>query len=244
MTTGIVIPAHMGSTRFPGKPLALVGGKPLLSYAVDAARESGLPWCVATSDHDVEDWCIVNIPLSESKECNIFVTEQCTNGTERAAIVNKYAKWDRVIVLQCDEPDVTGDQLRYLSTLTSPCTMVTWPDVCDWGNMNTVFAAGLPDEFSGETSRVAMYFRRGVSEEADCYYRHVGVYLYDSNLLSDYLQTSPTPAEQNESLEQLRTMALGYAWLMMTIPGPLRSVNVPADVEKFTEDARLPVSQS
>lgn len=217
----------MGSTRFPGKPLAIVGGKPLLQYAVDAARESGLPFTVASQDWLISNWCYTNgIPHAS--------TSDARNGTERAAIVNQAIKWDRVIILQCDEPDVTGKDLKRLDDYEDPCTVQTAMSERDWENLNSVAVLG-----GGGDCSVAMRFVRGVAaeeEEREGISRHVGVYFYARYMLDEYLRHPPTRAEESRSLEQLRTMALGYAWNLKTIPGPLRSVNVPEDVNQFKED--------
>lgn len=251
MTTGIVIPAHLGSTRFPGKPLALVGGKPLLSYAVEAARASGLPWCVATSDHEIAAWFISTYCIDKKRTfCTwwendppnggFVLTPECRNGTERAAHANSKLNWDRVIVLQCDEPDVDGHLLAWFAQWDGPCTVSCDMQESDWDNPNSVAVAIKDDDCD-----VALYFVRGATRPTKHYIRrHVGLYVYDSHMLEDYLRHPQTPTEEAESLEQLRTMAMGYAWHVEPVDGPLRSVNVPADVEKFKEDARQPVSQS
>lgn len=241
VTTGIVIPAHMGSTRFPGKPLADVGGRPLLSYAVEAARDSGMPWTVASSDLEVEAWCKGN--------GNSFtftgIPDASRNGTERAAFANSYLKWHRVIVLQCDEPDVTWEDLCDFEAVSTTAYTISCPvESNDWGNTNTVFLKS-GDEYG-------TLFERGVREPnwrvvhplSHPFSRHVGIYCYDASLLAAYLDRGPTPEETQQSLEQLRTMAMGYCWHAMRIDRPLRSVNVPADLAKFTEDVRIPVSQS
>lgn len=230
MTTGIILPAHMGSTRFPGKPLAIVGGRPLLSYAVEAAKSSGMPWCVATSDETIRDWCAENNVAG-------WITDQCRNGTERAALLNRDLKWDRVIVLQCDEPDVTGVHLEWFADSLAPATMVSAMAASDWGNPNTVAA-----EVWG--NMVRRFTRSPLHEgRSDHISRHVGVYLYDSNTLAEYLEHPPTQREVSHSLEQLRTMAMGYAFSAKDVhpnrrndPTPLRSVNVPEDVNQFKED--------
>lgn len=225
MTTGIIVPAHMHSTRFPEKPLADVGGRPLLSYAVQAAKDSGMPFRVASSDWPIAIWCDENdVPHSSTSECR--------NGTERAAMVNLVEKWDRVIVLQCDEPDVTGRDLQLLAEKNAPSTMACNMSDGDWDNQNSVVitAKGWPV--------YAAEFIRGVKTADVAYFRHIGVYLYDALMLSEYLEHGPTPREESKSLEQLRTMALGYAWSVMFMHHKrrFRSVNVPEDVKQFTED--------
>lgn len=228
-STGIVIPAHLGSTRFPGKPLALVGGKPLLSYAVECAKGTGLPWYVATSDGEILNWC-----GSHDVEC--VWTEECRNGTERAALANREEKWERVIVFQCDEPDVIPDDLRNLSVMEPPATLVGTATEKDVGNPNTVGAY----TWSG----MVRQFIRSPPLHASMY-RHIGVYLYSLDQLKEYLSTEPTPQEQSQSLEQLRTMAMGYTFLahsvqprrhMPSVREYYRSINVPEDVNQFKED--------
>lgn len=222
MITGIIIPAYMKSKRFRGKPLVDIGGKPLLSYAVEAAKESGLPWYVATHDREILQW---------SKENDVLCIDTTKmglrprNGTERAALVNREKKWDRVIVLQCDEPDITAEDTKTLSELESPATLVSNPIQDDWGNVNTVFAA-----VQWDTIR---HFERGNDSGLAHMYRHVGAYLYESSMLHEYLHHPPTKVEERDSLEQIRTMALGYAWSCFELNRTLRSVNVPEDAKKF-----------
>lgn len=234
--TGVIIPAHLHSTRFPGKPLALVGGKPLLSYAVECAKGTGMPYVVATSDMEIYKWCHENgVPRRH--------TDQCRNGTERAALANREEKWDRVVVLQCDEPDLRPDDLGILTGMESPATLVSHCADSDWGNPNSVIAQYMLMHDWEENiwcDGAIRWFRRGESK-SDGRQRHVGCYLYDGALLEQYLTTPPTPAEESQSLEQLRTMAIGYAWEAFnphrTIdPRRLRSINVPEDADKFKED--------
>lgn len=245
MTTGIVIPAYMRSKRFPGKPLVDIGGRPLLSYAVEAARASELPFVVAYENDDdhkpVKEWC-------DFKSIDARPTPKgVRNGTERAARANNWMKWDRVIVLQCDEPDITSKHLKALSKMSIPSTVVTEMQEDDWGNPHSV-AAIVNDGFEHKT---VAFFTRGAPkptkfeddnisqiEKWRFVARHVGVYLYSAEMLETYLHHPATPAELTHSLEQLRTMAMGCAWECLdfeTELDALRSVNVPEDVEKFDE---------
>lgn len=233
---GIVVPAYMGSTRFPGKPLADVGGRPLLSYAVEAARESGLPYCVATSDEEIIEWCLSNEVILGNTQRITKCGFRIRNGTERASIVNRYRKWDRVIVLQCDEPDVTGEDLRSFTHGWLPETFACVMQDDDWGNPNSVSVAVKDD--------IALFFQRAAPHGAECCrLRHVGVYVYHCDMLANYLSHGPSGCEVDSSLEQLRTMAMGHAWHVRATTRTLRSVNVPEDVEQFKDDARKPLSR-
>jgi CMP-2-keto-3-deoxyoctulosonic acid synthetase len=135
---------------------------------------------------------------------------------------------------------VTGKDLEWAVAFVTPCTFASPMQHSDWGNSHSVsvsvFGHASMEGFA------ASYFQRGHERSAKVW-RHVGVYVYDAKMLADYLQHAPTSAEESQSLEQLRTMAMGYSWHVQPIERPLRSVNVPADVEQFKEDARKPLSQ-
>lgn len=246
MTTGIILPAHMGSTRFPGKPLAMVGGKPLLSYAVEAAKASGMPWCVATSNHEIANWCDTqgmgtciigggSISSNTSKISGIVVvTNECRNGTERAALVNGAFQFDRVIVLQCDEPDVTGEDLLELERRGFlPSTLVAEPLETDIDNFNSVIAHA----WKCRDGHLIRCFTRSAPQDVfdGTAYRHVGVYCYHKYTLETYLNLQPVEAEVKLSLEQLRITQI-CAWYAVCLNRTLRSVNVPEDVNQFKED--------
>lgn len=229
-TTGIVIPAHMRSSRFPGKPLVDVAGKPLLAYSIECSRATGLPYVVATSDKIVLDWCYHNsVPYIET-----YGTIR--NGTERARLANR-EMWQRVIVFQCDEPDVQSDDILRLTEVPPPATLVGNMADSDWRNPNTVAA-----EVWGQCVRRFVRNPSPQDKYGPGFLRHIGIYLYSSAQLEQYVAMEPTDPEVQHSLEQLRTMALGYSFLAHNVHPPrctpsrrstYRSVNVPEDLEAF-----------
>ena len=103
--TAIFIPARMGSTRFPGKPLAPIEGIPMVVYCAKNALKTGLKVFVCTDSEEIVAVCsLYNV--------NGILTPDCQTGTDRIALASKNMDLDYVINLQGDEPLIDGDSIK------------------------------------------------------------------------------------------------------------------------------------
>lgn len=239
-----VIPARYASTRFPGKPLALIAGKPMIQHVWEnACTASSLSevW-VATDDERIAAACTAfgaKVALTSA---------QHPTGTDRLAEVADSLDADIVVNIQGDEPLIEG---RVIDTAVQ--ALIDDPDV---PVATVVHGAGPEAGANPERVKVvldqkcrALYFsrseipaRRGEAQPGDPprppFYQHVGLYAYRREFLLEFVKLPRTPAEQSEELEQLRVLEHGHRIRAVVIEDwQSVPVDVPEDIEKV--EARL-----
>lgn len=231
MKTTIIIPARYGSTRLPGKPLAMIAGQTMLQRVVDIARtaqgnRADIQLLVATDDQRIMDHC-----RDLSVEA-VMTPESCQNGTERAemAIRQLDQEPDFILNLQGDAPLTPPDFLTAMidSWSAAPCDMITPVTRMDWAaldklreNKKTTPASGTCAIFDQQTGR-AFWFSKNIiplmrkeermrdQEQYSPVYRHIGLYGYSRKMLATYNTLSEGYYEALEGLEQLRALEHGY----------------------------------
>jgi len=227
----IVIPARYSSNRFPGKPLALINGKPMLQHVVEVAqRTSAKSITVATDSPLIANFC-ENIKV----QC-LVTNEFCESGTDRLAIVCQELGWKNneiVVNLQGDEPLMppslitqVAQELEYFNGID--CEIATlYTHTKDVNNPNDVKV--VTDQYGN-----AMYFSRcPIPYGATKVKRHIGIYAYRVGFLLNFRHMPMCGLEKVEHLEQLRAMYHGAKIRIeeaLEIPGP--DVNTPEDIEK------------
>ena len=221
MKTAILIPARYGSTRFPGKPLALLDGVPMIRRVADAARELGLPVYVLTDDQRVAN-CV-------DDAYTVLIDEtDYDNGTERCAGAIKNAmfdKYDQFINVQGDMPDVTVAMIQ----------QVLW-HLKNY-SVTTIFT-DMPEDKQNDPNSVkmvrggdqALWFGRGMTGYGDW---HLGIYGYKRNPLEMYSKLEVTQEEQVEKLEQLRWLKNGWQIGCLSVQYNGVEINSPEDVEEW-----------
>lgn len=214
MKYSIIIPARFASTRFRGKPLALLGDKPVLQHVYERACESQAERVIiATDDHRIEAAAV-------AIGAEVCVTSpDHDSGTERLAeVIRRYQMADDEIIVnvQGDEPFMPVeciDQVAELLSEDSQCGMSTLCHVISTKEEieNPHFVKVVMDE-----QGYAMYFSRapipwdrdgeehGLHESL--YYRHIGLYAYTAGFLRQYIEMQPCGLEKIEALEQLRVL--------------------------------------
>ena len=235
----VVIPARYASTRFPGKVLAELAGKPMLGHVVDRAAESGATEIViAVDDQRVADYC-------DSVNCNSMMTAvNHTNGTERIAEVAKKLGWsdDSIIVgLQCDEPATPAATIRQVASslatfpdadMATLCTPIT--SKSDYMDPNRVKVVRDRSGFALYFSRAPIPWRRDQSAEDDDFpasWLHIGMYAYRASFLNRYVGCTETLEENEEKLEQLRALINGFRIHVSEVSElPAHGVDKPDDV--------------
>jgi len=228
----IVIPARYGSTRLPGKPLADIAGKPMIQHVYERALQvaSAHEVVIATDDERVAE--VVRSFGGKS----VMTSQDHPSGTDRLAEVMSYIPADIYINLQGDEPLVRPSDIESLivgmlaDTNVSIGTLCHTIDAEEARNPNTVKVVLA-------TNGNALYFSRSPipyprDNEAAKYLKHVGVYAYRREVLSDY-GTLPQPMmEHAEKLEQLRLMAAGYCIRAFIVEPTGPGVDTPECLEK------------
>jgi len=239
-----VIPARYASTRFPGKPLTLIDGKPMIRHVYERAiqAKSLTEVYVATDDKRIEDTVLgfggKTIMTSDKARSG---TDRCMEAVEILEKQNKF--FDVVINVQGDEPYIHPEQID----LTASC--FSDPKV----NIATL-AIKLKSEvelFNPNIIRVvfdvhkkALYFSRNPIpfvrnfEKKDWlanhqYYKHIGIYAYRPTILRQITLLETSPLEHAESLEQLRWLENGYPIHVEITEFESIAVDTPDDLLKF-----------
>jgi 3-deoxy-manno-octulosonate cytidylyltransferase (CMP-KDO synthetase) len=233
-----IIPARYASTRFPGKPLALIAGKPLLQHVVErclmASSLSDL--IVATDDERIRQLA--------QKFCQVEMTSaHHPSGSDRIAEVAARRACDAVVNIQGDEPliepAVIDQVIRGLerAEISTAATRIRLPE--EFNNPNVVkvvaSAAGLALYFS---RRTVPYLRdaasRSVGEQlaAFPFLKHLGIYGYRRATLLRLVQYPVSPLEAAEKLEQLRALENGISIALVTVDYDSTGVDLPEDVAR------------
>lgn len=215
----VVIPARLGSTRLPEKVLRPIAGRPLLQYVHEAACRSGAAEVVvAVDDPRVAAACV-------AFGANVAMTSPAHNsGTDRINEVARSRGWsaDTLIVnVQGDEPLMPPAMIREAAELLAGDAEAEIATLChplqareDWLNPNFVKVVMNHRGHALYFSRAPIPWKReGVSREsplpAGLAYRHIGLYAYRAGALARFAALPPSPLEQCESLEQLRSLENG-----------------------------------
>ena len=244
MAFTVVIPARYGSSRFPGKPLADINGKPMVQHVVERASEAGAKRVIVATD----DTRIARVAEQFCDVCMTSDTHQ--SGTERIAEVIKKERIadDSIVVnVQGDEPFIPAQNIKQvadnLATATQ-CVMATLstPIVTS----DDVFNPNLVKVLVNANSE-AMYFSRSPipyerdrmmlnSSDADpsLYFRHIGIYAYRARYVQQYVSYTPSALEQIESLEQLRALWYGdKIHCAVAVAEPPVGIDTPEDLTRL-----------
>jgi 3-deoxy-manno-octulosonate cytidylyltransferase (CMP-KDO synthetase) len=239
----VIIPARLASTRLPNKPLADLGGKPMVVRVAERAQQSGASRIIVATDHpDIAAACAAH----GVEAC--MTRADHPSGTDRIAEVAHLLGLapDAVVVnLQGDEPLIDPALLAACAARISadvPMATCAHPlsDVADAFNPNVVKV--VLDKLGR-----ALYFSRATipwhrdgfaatREQLPAGYvplRHIGLYAYSNAFLQRYPQLEPSPLESIEALEQLRVLWHGVPIAVhVTAEAPHAGVDTPADLER------------
>lgn len=224
----------MAATRLPNKPLADIGGKPMIVRAWEQAALSGFRVAVAAGDPEIVE------AVEAAGGLAVLTDPDLPSGSDRirAAVeaVDPDAAHDLVINIQGDMPFASPDLARACADLLareSACDIATLvateAEASDRTNPDVVKAVlALPE---GQTSGRALYFTRSTLYGDGSIWRHVGIYGYRREALMRFCAAPPSPLEKREKLEQLRALEMGLQiWASVIDEAPL-SVDNPADLE-------------
>jgi len=222
-----VLPARWGSTRFPGKPLHLIAGKPLIQHVWERCKScTGLhDLVVATDDSRIFD------AVHAFGGCAVMTSPDHPTGTDRIAeTLAAFPEATHVVNIQGDEPLIDPALIdRLASAIAAPDgpEMATAANPLDPSDPavvdpNVVKVACAKNGFALYFSRSPLpYFRNPVSSLPVL--RHKGIYAYRRSFLEQFVTWPPSPLEQAESLEQLRALENGASILVLdtddTSPG-------------------------
>jgi len=236
-----IIPARYGSTRLPGKPLAVIGGKPMIRHVYESA--SKVPEVdrvlVATDDHRI-------VEAVKSFGGDVVLTaREHASGTNRLAEVAAKIEAEWIVNVQGDlpfmRPETVSQTLGALRRDPSvPMGTARTPifEEEEWRNPNVVKVVTAARGFALYFSRAPIPWIRDRSDatngeiEKIWGYRHVGVYVYRRDFLMDFSRLPPTELERTEGLEQLRALVHGYRIRVVDVNEPSVEVDTSEDLQK------------
>lgn len=236
MKIACIIPSRYGSTRLPGKPLADIAGQPMIQRVYSQVKKASLTAevIVATDDERVA-------AAVKSFGGQVVMTDaNHATGTDRLAeVARKHPDIDVIINVQGDEPLIEPSLIDALGQLFIDDSTMT---------MATVASPLLEEEYN-EPSAVkvvcnkkgdAMYFSRSLLPYPRHAFvnpplKHIGIYAYTRDFLLKYAQMEATPAEETESLEQLRALENGYSIRVIVTDKRFVGVDTPEDLKRVNE---------
>lgn len=244
-----IIPARYASTRFPGKPLAEIGGKPMIQRVWEQAKKALDRVVVATDDKRIYD-CVRGFGGEA-----VMTRSDHRCGTDRCLEAFNHLRFDNlglddlvVINIQGDEPFIQPEQIRALmacfpteiATLVQPYSAND--TLADLENPNSPKVTIAFDDEKRTVGRALLFSRsvipylRGIDRNEwlsrGMHYRHIGMYAYRADILGEITQLAPSPLEQAESLEQLRWLENGYTIRVAVTETRSIGIDTPEDLKK------------
>jgi 3-deoxy-manno-octulosonate cytidylyltransferase (CMP-KDO synthetase) len=240
-----IIPARYASTRFPGKPLADMKGKPMIQRVYEQVRDTVDELCIATDDARIE---------AAGKAFGahvVMTTDRHRSGTERCCeAYGKLGKpYDVVINIQGDEPFIRPEQIELLKSCFQvhgvQIATLVMPFDPDGDFEKTLFNPNSPKVVLNKQleaicfSRSVIPYLRGreYSEwlSAHTFYRHIGLYAYQTDVLKEIVRLPPSPLELAENLEQLRWLENGYKIRTAITRQETVGIDTPEDLQRALE---------
>lgn len=234
-----VIPARYASSRFPGKPLADILGKPMIKWVYENAMSSKLIDDVYVATDDERIFNVV-----KNFGGNVIMTpSEIPTGTDRIAYAIQNISADIIVNIQGDEPLISGDMIDSaiepflkendidISTLAVKIT-----DVETLFNPNVVKVVFDPKNFALYFSRSPIPFCRDARTRDEwlklgVYYKHIGIYVYKRNSLFKFVNFKASKLEELEKLEQLRAIENGMRIKVVITDKDTVGVDTPFDIE-------------
>lgn len=236
----IVIPARMAATRLPGKPLADIGGVPMIVRVMRQAEAANVgPVIVAAGDAEIAE--VVTAAGGRA----VLTDPDLASGTDRVfealQEIDPEGKYDVAINLQGDMPFIDPAHIRFLAGKFEEqpglemATLIAAADPKDYDNPDVVKAI-VSLARDADFGR-CLYFTRSTLYGEGPVWKHVGIYGYTRQALEHFTVAPTTPLERREKLEQLRAMELGVEiWAAIVDSTPI-SVDSPADLEVARQKA-------
>ncbi|MGH6624711.1 MAG: 3-deoxy-manno-octulosonate cytidylyltransferase [Burkholderiaceae bacterium] len=240
----VIIPARLASSRLPRKPLADIGGAPMVVRVAQKATASGAQRVVvAADDHEIVTAC-----RAHGVECLLTSTTHPT-GTDRiaeAAATLRLGPADIVVNVQGDEPLIPSSVITQVATALAAhvdCAIAT--AACPLLDADEFFNPNIVKVVVDQRRRALLFSRAPIPWARDAFAvdrgrlpenlsarRHIGLYAYRTAFLLAYPQLARDPLEELESLEQLRALSHGYRIAVEDLDSPLPpGVDTAADLE-------------
>ncbi len=242
MKIAIVIPARYESTRFPGKPLALINGVPMIIWVYHKCVESG---------HPVEDIYVATDDERIAKVCRerlakvIMTPKNCPTGTDRIAEAAKVIDADMIVNVQGDEPLVSPTDIVKVIEAARGNPRVVHNAMCrlqdveaELSNRNVPKIVAAPDGKLIYASRATIPISKTGTVYTEQIRKQVCIYAFPKEALRRFAVHQKTPAELVEDIEILRFLELGIPVYMTEVSSTSIAVDTPADLIRVKEALR------
>jgi 3-deoxy-manno-octulosonate cytidylyltransferase (CMP-KDO synthetase) len=252
MAVVAIIPARYGSARLPGKPLAEIGGKPMIQHVYESAAKARIldRVVVATDDQRVME------AVSGFGGEAMMTSKHHASGTDRLAEVTRRIKADWVVNVQGDLPFIKTETITRAVRPMQRDRSIPMGTVCtpiydedEWRNPNIVKVIKDAKGFAIYFSRATIpYPRNDISQRRAARsgakkkvwgYRHLGLYVYRRDFLLRFARLRPTLLEQTESLEQLRVLVYGHRIYVADVDDRSVEVDTAEDLVKAENYLKL-----
>lgn len=243
-----VIPARWGSSRFPGKSLAPVGGKPLVQWVLERVAQAKRlsSFAVATDDARIH-----NFVLGLGYQ-SVMTREDHPSGTDRVAEAAVALNADAVINIQGDEPLIDPALIDQIAESLTEGSWAMVTAAVPLKEQQELDDSSVVKVVMGEGGRALYFSRAAIPHFRDLpadqvlaeglHFRHLGIYGYQRDALQRMIEHKPVPLEEAEKLEQLRALHLGLPMQVLISEGNGPGVDTPQDVlvaEQALRDAGL-----
>ena len=226
-----VIPARYQSSRFPGKPLAMILGKSMIQRVYERVRAVDFltDVIVATDDqkikHEVEKF-----------GGHAVMTGICNCGTERVYQAIRHIDADIIINVQGDEPLIEGEMIRELAGIFEDPSVVMAPLKKKIENKDEVMQDNIIKVVTDMYGNALYFSRSPIPYDRDRvgadYYKHIGIYGYTKDFLTKYVQLPESELESLEKLEQLRVLENGYQIRVKETTFDTFGIDLPEQISK------------
>lgn len=238
-----IIPARYGSTRFPGKPLAPLRGRPMIQHVYEQTLQvPSLDTVIVATDDERIAQTVKGFGGSV-----VMTRADHPTGTDRLAEVAQELAAEIIVNVQGDLPffppamvedavaSLTRSPAAAMSTVKTPIH-----EAAEWHNPNVVKVVTDRDGYALYFSRSPIPFLRdqgagGGGQSGILGYRHIGLYVYRRDFLLTFTRLSATPLETAEKLEQLRALEWGYKITVSETERPTVEVDTPEDLRRAEE---------
>ncbi|MCM1342638.1 MAG: 3-deoxy-manno-octulosonate cytidylyltransferase [Lachnospiraceae bacterium] len=233
-----IIPARYSSSRFPGKPLANICGKPMIQWVYERVTSVNEIDAVYVATDDARIFKIV-----EDFSGRAVMTGECSCGTERVYQACKDIEADIVLNVQGDEPLISPEMIRILvgafndSTVQMATLKKKIANAEELNNPNVVKVITDMCEDAIYFSRFAIPYDRDKKGEINRY-KHIGIYGYKKSFLEKYIALPRTDLEKAENLEQLRAIESGYKIRVKETIYQSIGVDQPSDIALVEEQMK------
>ena len=225
MKTIVVIPARWESTRLPGKPLAMIGDKPMIQHVWERASQSIADKVIVATDSKLVFDTVVGFGGQA------IMTGECSTGTERVIKVQEEERADFVINVQGDEPFIESKDIDSVIK-----ALKAYPDYIVTLKTNLIDDEATDSNavkvITDKSGNVAMFTRSSVYFETGFVFKHIGIYGYSATNLNTIANTEPSTSSIANSLEQLTWMDNGILMIAGFTDYKSFGIDTPLDLER------------